>query len=530
MLVYVNNFNCTGSNSFLKVQSSILGWLNRVSGLKLNFEQLSMPNDISCDNGAYIRTYVATRIEPEIYSVMYTHPDNQVSGRQWITEIGVRKEENNTFISVLLQISDVSTMVVSRPLATRPLLVKYLKENCIFDTDVIGQKVDYISGTTGDYRYLNHEIHRDTREYPILFVSRNESGEFKIPPEVLQEQLLGLAQVVATTNDIDSWEMERVLGRRLSAWGGAINLIYPPHKNGEVRSFVILYEKILEMEAASEIPLKNYLLSIITHSLNGFKKKKHISPVLTRSKRQRDENLLFRNRIASIASDSEYKDLLDEAMLEIENIKQANDESEMEYIDLISNLENDINDSKVENTRILADLERLRFESKHINKEISESSLDIGEVLRLATEKLTPHTVLMWLGLVLPENVIVLDDAIKSAKKSSKFQYSGRLMMILYELSTTYLSEFIEKGDNSARKILGDAYSANESEFVESSPKLSVLRQFNYNGQDIKMFKHIGIGVARNKTETIRVHFHVDVENKRIVIGYCGEHLPVQSS
>ncbi|MEC9717205.1 hypothetical protein RCT65_01775 [Escherichia coli] len=218
MLVYVNSFNCIGEDSFFSVVRSVCGWLNRVANIRLSTDELLSRRDWNLER-AYVRTYTADRMEPKIYSIMYTHPDRNVSGRQWITEIGIRREKGSTFISILLEISDVSTMVDAKPIATRPSLVSYLKRNCVFDLDVIGQKVDYIKSQYGDFQYLMHEISRDDRTYPLVFISEGNDG-FPVIPEKLQEQLIGLAQVVATSGKMDSWEMERLLGRHYSSWGG----------------------------------------------------------------------------------------------------------------------------------------------------------------------------------------------------------------------------------------------------------------------------------------------------------------------
>ncbi|WP_124946352.1 hypothetical protein [Klebsiella pneumoniae] len=77
---------------------------------------------------------------------------------------------------------------------------------------------------------------------------------------------------------------------------------------------------------------------------------------------------------------------------------------------------------------------------------------------------------------------------------------------------------------------MGDAYSANESETVERSATLSKMREFDYDGKKVKMFQHVRIGTARAKNETIRVHFLVDKDKRKIIIGYCGEHLDVKST
>lgn len=152
MLIYVNSFSCIGDNSFFDVSRSVTGWIKKVSGLHLSIDEVFSRNDFKV-GGSYVRTYTADKFDSKTYSIMYTHPDKNVSGRQWITEIGISKEEHATFISILLEISDVSTMVDSRPMATRPLLVSFLKRNCTFDHDVVGQNIISIRNDYGDYQY-----------------------------------------------------------------------------------------------------------------------------------------------------------------------------------------------------------------------------------------------------------------------------------------------------------------------------------------------------------------------------------------
>lgn len=55
------------------------------------------------------------------------------------------------------------------------------------------------------------------------------------------------------------------------------------------------------------------------------------------------------------------------------------------------------------------------------------------------------------------------------------------------------------------------------------------LRTFAYEGKQVEMFRHLKIGIEANVVKTIRVHFHWDSEREKIVIGYCGKHLPISS-
>ncbi|MBP2850798.1 hypothetical protein [Dickeya oryzae] len=529
MLVYVNSFDCIGENSFFDVSRSVTGWIKKVSGLHLSIDEIFSRNNFNVGR-SYVRTYTADKFDSKTYSIMYTHPDKNVSGRQWITEIGISKEAHATFISILLEISDVSTMVDSRPIATRPSLVSFLKRNCTFDHDVIGQNVLFVKNDYGDYQYLMHEIYRDDRNYPLVFIS-SKNGTFPTSAVKLQEQLLGLAQVVSTEGDIDSWEMERLLGRRYSSWDGAINIIYPVNTSGDAGTRLILPDQI-ETVLSKGIPINNHILSIISHGTNGFKKKKHISPVITRAKRLADDNKEFKERIKNSQSNSDSEELLNEALKELDEMKLSYDEKELFYLEQVEIAENSLDEESKKNIYLESEISRLKFERNSLssNAQTKNVDIDIDKLIPLVSNRLTPVSVLSILEILLPSNVVVLKSAYTSARNSSGFKHGQRLLFLLYKLSTEYLSAFLEGGDNEAKSILGAAYSANESESVERSKQLSEMRIFEYEGNKIKMFKHVRIGVAHNKADTIRAYFDIDLENKKVVIGYCGEHLPVQST
>ena len=86
----------------------------------------------------------------------------------------------------------------------------------------------------------------------------------------------------------------------------------------------------------------------------------------------------------------------------------------------------------------------------------------------------------------------------------------------------------MEGGDNQARTVFGKSeYAAKESETVMGSKAMRRERTFEYEGEQVEMFRHLKIGVDDDATRTIRVHFHWDSDREKIVIGYCGEHLSV---
>lgn len=72
-------------------------------------------------------------------------------------------------------------------------------------------------------------------------------------------------------------------------------------------------------------------------------------------------------------------------------------------------------------------------------------------------------------------------------------------------------------------------YAAKESETVMGNKAMRRQRTFEYESELVEMFRHLKIGVDDDVTRTIRVHFHWDADRKKVVIGYCGEHLSVSS-
>jgi hypothetical protein len=122
----------------------------------------------------------------------------------------------------------------------------------------------------------------------------------------------------------------------------------------------------------------------------------------------------------------------------------------------------------------------------------------------------------------------VLKNAKQSAGNMDQFEHGRRLLDMLRRLVTEYRSKLIERGDNEARKAFANnEYAAMESETVMQNHRLRGMRTFDYEGTRVEMFRHLKIGIESNVAKTIRVHFHWDADRQKIVIGYCGEHLPV---
>lgn len=140
----------------------------------------------------------------------------------------------------------------------------------------------------------------------------------------------------------------------------------------------------------------------------------------------------------------------------------------------------------------------------------------------------SPTDILMVLGTLYPERLVILPSAWESAEESSSFQQTERLLSLLTTLVNEYLDAINEgQSDAMARRLFAGSYSAKESETVMRSPHLSSYRKFHHEGEVFDMPQHLVIGVAMSIQVTMRVHFCV--HDKKIIIGHCGEHLPLRN-
>ncbi|QLR03167.1 hypothetical protein [Providencia rettgeri] len=338
MLIYVNQLELIGKNSSETAFKTISGWLKSVTKRHFTVDNLKSGEEFKVDQ-AMVRSYVAVDKQPFLYSILLTHPDHTVNGRYWDTEIGIRTSDDSTTISILLETRDMSTLVKEIPSSTKPRLVNFLQKNAQLHHDTPGLKVFSFENSSVSFNALKHEIYRENRDYPLVIISNlNDSNKPLINPHKLQEQLLGLAQVIYSEEKINSRSMSSVLTPRYSAWDGAINIIYPCFGNDTCYN-KLLSKAFINNENESGINVMHLILSHITHITNGFNKKQHFSPRDVRAKRQKDQRVLLKERFDKLTKDNDFQDLAEQAFDQLEEqeniIEQLKEKHEKELYDAL---------------------------------------------------------------------------------------------------------------------------------------------------------------------------------------------------
>jgi len=423
-------------------------------------------------------------------------------------------------------------------MASRPRVIGYVVNNvqqsddAAFAAPVSGVSVKSVGPDSDSYQSLLAEIERRDRDSPIVLVSPTRDGEYLFNTTDLQQKLVGLGQVVQVAPEFNSYEMAEVIGQHRSAWSGAANILYPPLQTGLVRNRLFLSDEIVAWGETQHARISQ-ILAWVTNNTNVPRLRKHIKP-------EGVMQLALRRRLQAVR---ERSDQMNASQLreEVDKTSRLVADTE-EWINALENdnaaLQSEVLDIKAKWEDERENLKKKDFVIQALKNNLANagagrtSDLDVEGLLTLlcSPDPPTPLECVQIIESVYGDRCTVLESAKDSARDMNQFSFGRRLLDMLRRLVTEYRIKLLEVGDSEARKVFGkNEYAAKESETVMANKRLRRLRTFDYEGEQVEMFRHLKIGADENIAKTIRVHFHWDAGRKKIVIGYCGEHFPISS-
>ena len=541
MLVYANHLEMEGSAASEAAFRAIGGWLKEQLGFGLMPEKLRRRGEYRGNRGdaqSWLRVYGTSEESPEYYAWILKITDSQVRGRQWITELGVRVAGDSVDMSCVVKTDELSTLVVQPAMASQPRVIRYLVNNINasangeFAASVPGVQLKTVGQDKDSYRGLRGYIEHSEREFSIVLVSPDTFDRYLVDPADLQEKVFGLAQVVKVSSGYNSFDMEEVLGQGWSAWNGAVNVIHTRTRSGLIPKRLFLSSEI-ESLGSSGLDRVSHVLATVTAHTNVPRLRKRIRPegVAQISLRRHLQRLHlksskmgaaeFRRRLVRLAEEVQKGDEL------ISDLDSYNDGLEAEKEDLAASLDG-VRDA----------LRRKEYEIQGLKDTLEglgrgrTTSVDVDFLVQLIcrNDEPSPEDCLQVVQSLYGDRCVILESAWESASKMNLFGRGRYLLDRLIRLVTVYKDELVRAGDSKAKQCFGTSeFAATESETITSNKALVRARTFEYGGERIAMFRHLKIGVADDQTKTIRIHFHWDSEKQKIVIGHCGEHLPILS-
>ena len=383
---------------------------------------------------------------------------------------------------------------------------------------------------------IRRQTHSDTlsktprRSYSLVVLSPDRAGKYLADPVKLSGMLLGLADIVTIPEGADTFWLARVVGKEYVPYNGAAKLIYPPLRRFDGGTVPARTLTCAEAEALAThgIAAADELFSLVVHRSNLPLSWRHISPQVVRETRLKRELAERREAAAKSGNVEEYAKFLIEYVAEVEQDKR-------ELAGTVEKLERLVaaQDDRERQLNFQLDglKERLTDAGRNPrggNEAAEDSGPAIAGTVLTAIEKgPTPEEALRLLDYLFADRVVVLPTAWRSARDSVSFRHRQRLYELLHLLAADYYCALRDgQADGDARKVFGASYAATESERVTGNQAARARRTFEYAGRPVQMLKHLKIGRKDSVAETIRVHFEWFADERIIVIGYCGAHIP----
>lgn len=521
MIVYAARFEVTDQDPRSEVGNAIEQWLKTSKQIADPPSVLDTDGKLELGRNEYIEAATTDDSVVSGLGFRYSHPDRNVRGREWLTEIGVESNPNGAQCTVLLHTRETSTRVFSRTHTTRPLVVQKILAPLTLKSGTPGGVARPL--TANDCEAFMWSVNDAGREHPIVQVSPTDNGGYLVDPNHLADLLTGIADLVVIPPGENTFAISDALGSRFSAYHGAVNILWPSvERDGQVfvPSTRLLADELEEIRANGGRS-ESELLSTVCSRTNDSIARRHVSV-----ERIRALGLQARLEAARAAGEEDTelaqlaKEIDGEQKSQIDALDSENQAKDREIVAMKAERDELARDRDA----LKAQLQRASQAQVALAPALSASDLTI--LTRALTDSAVLEDCIKAVAVLYPHRLVVLESAVASARKSKQFTAPRKAFELLSKLGSEYYDALAAgRGDQEARQVFGKAYAPKESETVEKNKRACDLRTFEYNGKNIPMMSHLKIGVKDSKTETFRCHFTWDAESRRIVIGHCGKHL-----
>ena len=507
--------------------------------------------------------------------------------RHWHTRIGLSadKEGGSCLVNIYLSYYNVSSFYasgqsegVSKPSATVPNFVKRIltkdregnpKEGYRVScgtTDLLTKPV-YLTADTFDS--FSSSLLDPGRQIPLVLLATDWEGRTPVDDaDNIADSVLGMANVyVVDWRDLEQREKSLELFRyRTAAYDyrcfNDTLRIYQPHIDLNNRSDRARHPYFTKMRIESickndsernpNASFKDILNRSLSQSigrddrdivdLNDLRRKKDQQRLKESQARLSElmEKMVQRSKEDRAADLSVQVSQGAAAQLEIENLKNELDE----WMGIATELDADnkhwreeCEDLKSENSNLDSKVGELRYLMGAAD-ERADAAEEETELLKDSSKKLEDVSVglasdlkdlLKILEALCSSKVIILPEAWKSAEDfhgEDLDEYWEILKSVPDDLWDIYFGDKDYGGriDDEYHSRTGYDHAMTEKKLTKANSKLAQQRKRMYNGRDYEIMRHIK-GKDTNPKFMFRLYYDVDWDEKKIVIGHCGEHM-----
>ena len=506
------------------------------------------------DTRAQIRTAVVfeeqNRNSPALWGFEYIHPDenperpdSNVPGRWWSIEIALKKDEDHIcFSSTTKYYWDYYYVGpdCESPSPTTPKYVKLIltdsRLTCKKGECVVLSKPSIIPIERDSGLILNlfSDIKSPNRKIPYIFVSGTFAEKNNL--ESFSKMILGNANIFVFKSEDACDEFNYYIGRSPAArtYHYRYNSVHYYLSGIDIKKISTRshhYYNDTEYDGLQEYLVRAFARYSKNRLDDLFSFPDIISERRKLQLRERVTNLTHERQqlgeeVSKQQQDSEIiLQLYDEEYVNFEKIKNNLQTKNRELQSDNKSLKEDNNNltrEKIANSRKIKKIEN---ENKNLQEE--------NKACRFAMQYCTFEQQLEVLKRFYSHKIVVLPNAFSSAKAFSKnhkdidaemLEASWDLLMsvveMLYNICFSNKSDSIENAYNNCQSQFSLAM--NEGKQTNANSKHKNQRLFSYKGCDEDFTPHIKYD---RKGVYLRLHFYIDNEEEKIVIGHYGDHL-----
>lgn len=521
-------FELTDTNAFDQCIARAVDWMSRPpegssqprSGVNLPATAWDgVPFDVTDDLGA--NPAKAQRINASdgaLWAARLDYPDPAYL-RTWVSEFFAERHIGRAVrfgaqLTCVLR-GDCPPFEITRPNVIRTVLKTLSAEA---DGRSLSDRIEVTQ--RGDISDLVDLLYNETRRLPVVVISESDNGSIEIRPDILARRVGGAAHIVCLTSEATR-ELYRKIGKRMSAFNGAVRLYQPglTEENEDPFSHPLwlqgaLGESILVRQIAGRVLPAAFLQDGADDTFPRYAFVRDIAArraVAERSTRTVEDRALAEIELLKVITDerTEERDTW-QSLAQEEEAKRIAAEADIE--------------------RLKSELARLESKAKTLEYRIQQQQSDIQGQNPAPDRGLESYNDLEdWADDVLGDAVIIHEAALKDCRKNGHENTLGRVeaaLLIMRDHMTPWRRTNDSQHRDAAKQKLielgfEDSFCFVDRDEAKRWPEYSV----KYNGESRILYDHLKYGNGYDNANQIRIYYFWDKDKQCHVVGKMPSHL-----
>lgn len=526
---------------FVSVQNKLRSWVfkkekesktmsqfNEVEKAFMRQSKISFPSKNTCETECHWNV-TEKKASLDMWAMRYTEfKKNQ----DWITEVGLHRIDSQTclvYVKIEYKLGRHALGNQNPPVPSIPRFISQLIKDGVHHVflaneegaAIIPFQSNCVSVSTA--QEVSILFDRLVQSYLRRYIIIAANGDFKAKDEAqrLYEGTLGKALVVYIEKNDEVKTALEELPSEYRVPFNHVRIFYPVDERD--------YNRILSCDT-----LNTYRKELVHSVLSAFELDNAAAIKNPATVKHFNSLSLAQEQIQQHAKMSSKENC---SSVKIKELNQFIDELFKELAEKETQFKEEVDRQKQEAERYKKKEEeeslRLKRRIEHLNGTIAEKEREISEAYNqnktLAALAYPGNLadMLSFFAKLFPQRLIIHEEAYDSAKKYEAFKEYARAWEVLTALATTlYDMKFSGEGvinESLFTNITGYEITMSESRMTSRDNSLVNLRKRNYKDEILDISPHIKWG--NKPPKCLRLHFAFVAKERKILIGYFGEHI-----